>query len=657
MVILIATEDTLQLTGLASLLKQSEVHRVLTAARLEEVEQHGSAEDSLDLLLCARHFSTTDGAAVQEAMASKFPGLHTGFLNAGPDPGFLPAEGDRCFAPETPLPEIQTWVESLAGQHLTAATTSESKSPLPETLLGVTLGDYQILEKRRDLEKSQSYLARQISMHRKVVLERMKPECQHDPTAKRQFRALVRSMANVAHPSIAAVYEAQETAAGEIFYTRELVQGRSVPEMLEAGVKLSQEEALQLLRVTGEGMGFYASREITRGPLEPKHVFLGQDGMPRLANLATVSREQALDERSELAQLARALQGLCPLTAHGRETEIAVLFNRMKGRGNAPVQDWAGLVRSSKKLLQHIASLRASQPIPQSPQTALLQRTSQRALVPLLLVFLALGIVATAVALLYPGLSKSAPRKLDAMVKIPAGPSVFGVGESVALPDFWIDQYEVTISQYAEFLTTVSISEHRYDHPHQPSTKLSHEPEHWQEYYPAAMEGGTYKGHAITLNTPVLWADWWDAYAYARWRGHRLPTEQQWEKAARGVSGAPWPWGASPEPARANTGADFSATAGGGGAIDGFASWCDVDAKSQDVSEAGVCGMAGNVAEWTDTWAQHPDLPDQQSPVYRGGNFSQKNAPIPDQRWIAKTPELTQPFLGFRTVSDHPPQP
>jgi len=258
---------------------------------------------------------------------------------------------------------------------------------------------------------------------------------------------------------------------------------------------------------------------------------------------------------------------------------------------------------------------------------------------------------------LFPNFTKPIPIQADEMIKIPAGEFIFSRSTKVNLPDFWIDKYEVTIAAYAEFLAGVPKAPSKYDHPDQPRSKSSHMPINWSDYYPSAVENATYKGFPISLNTPVLWADWWDAYAYAKWRGHRLPTEQEWEKAARGTAGSLYPWSNAPNPAFANTGEDFSSTASSGGAIDGFGSWSNVDAKTEDKSIYGVCGLAGNVAEWTSTWSQHPDLPDQQSPIYRGGAFHQKDAPLADQRWTAKSPNLAQPFIGFRTVSDHPSTP
>ena len=241
------------------------------------------------------------------------------------------------------------------------------------------------------------------------------------------------------------------------------------------------------------------------------------------------------------------------------------------------------------------------------------------------------------------------------MIKVPAGEFIFRDNQKVSLPDFWIDSHEGTISRYAAFLEAEQGSG-KYNHADQPKDKQSHAPPDWAELLAAAKSGGTWKGYPVTLNTPVFNVDWWDAYAYAAWKGRRLPTEREWEKAARGTNGRPWPWGTMEDPKRANTGADYADQPGPGAApVDGFVWWCDVQAMPEDESPWQVHGMAGNVAEWTSTWAPDADNPDKQVPVFRGGDFRRNSSAAVTSTWLAKGPGYAQPFLGFRTVADSAP--
>lgn len=137
------------------------------------------------------------------------------------------------------------------------------------------------------------------------------------------------------------------------------------------------------------------------------------------------------------------------------------------------------------------------------------------------------------------------------------------VGRSAHLPAFAIDRFPVTNAQYLRFCRSTG----------QPA------PAHW---------GGNMPSAAL-LEHPVTHVSKADAEAYAAWAGKRLPTELEWEKAARGTDGRAFPWGDAFDPAacqwnRANTGH------GPGTA--------PVNAHPRGASPYGVMDMVGNVAEW-----------------------------------------------------------
>ncbi|MCC6544401.1 MAG: formylglycine-generating enzyme family protein [Nitrospirae bacterium] len=169
------------------------------------------------------------------------------------------------------------------------------------------------------------------------------------------------------------------------------------------------------------------------------------------------------------------------------------------------------------------------------------------------------------------------------MVYIPAGSFEMGSSESdgklgmaigvdelprhmVYVDDFYMDRYEVTNAQFLDFVLKVN-------DPYRPS--------HW-------VEREVFKKGED--NYPVVDVDWLDADSYCKWAGKRLPTEVEWEKAARGTDGRLWPWGNEYDTGKANT------------AESGRKWTAAVGSYPGDVSPYGVYDMAGNVREWTSEW-------------------------------------------------------
>jgi formylglycine-generating enzyme required for sulfatase activity len=138
----------------------------------------------------------------------------------------------------------------------------------------------------------------------------------------------------------------------------------------------------------------------------------------------------------------------------------------------------------------------------------------------------------------------------------------------VTLPDYYIDKFEVSNAQYRKFCDAT-----KRPYPTNP---------HWDEQY--------FNNHP---EMPVVGVNWNDAVAYARWAGKRLPTEEEWEKAASWDAGAQqkrqWPYGNSPEPGRLNLGAEHPSAVG---------------QQAGGASPYGVQDMAGSVAEWVDAFYQ-----------------------------------------------------
>ena len=164
------------------------------------------------------------------------------------------------------------------------------------------------------------------------------------------------------------------------------------------------------------------------------------------------------------------------------------------------------------------------------------------------------------------------------MIDIPAGPFTRGSDERLSdegpqhiatTAAFRIDKYEVTNLQYHAFIeATGHRSPKHFRNRRFPEDKIDH---------------------------PVTYVSWDDASAYCAWAGKRLPSDIEWEKAARGTDGREYPWGDNFELSRANMPLRWQA-------LKQFGDTTPVGAFPSGASAYGVMDMTGNVWEWTASW-------------------------------------------------------
>ena len=185
------------------------------------------------------------------------------------------------------------------------------------------------------------------------------------------------------------------------------------------------------------------------------------------------------------------------------------------------------------------------------------------------------------------------------------------------LPDYYMDKYEVTNAQYKKFAE---------------ATKHA-APEFWEE---GKMPEGK-KKH------PVVGVSWHDAEAYCKWAGKRLPTEAEWEKAARGTDGRLFPWGDKFARANANTRSG------------GKENTTPVGSYPAGASPYGCYDMAGNVLEWTASHylaypgTKHEDeFYGDERYVSRGGSWDDEDYYATCTSRTIFSPETTFEHLGFR---------
>jgi iron(II)-dependent oxidoreductase len=276
-----------------------------------------------------------------------------------------------------------------------------------------------------------------------------------------------------------------------------------------------------------------------------------------------------------------------------------------------------------------------------------------------------------------PGAAADAAR-LPAEVLIPGGPFTMGTStepwaldnerpaHDVDVPAFWIDTTPVTNAAFARFIDDGGYDDERWWTPagwrHRQEAGLS-APLFWRRDGDSGWLRRVFgRLEPIGANEPVVHVCWYEADAYARWAGRRLPTEAEWEKAARhdpatGRSRR-YPWGDDePTPERANLGQRHLRPAEAG-------------AYPEGASPAGVRQLIGDVWEWTSTWFQpYPGFrawPYREYsevffggdyPVLRGGSFGSDAAAVRGTFRNWDYPIRRQIFSGFRTARTAHPHP
>ena len=191
----------------------------------------------------------------------------------------------------------------------------------------------------------------------------------------------------------------------------------------------------------------------------------------------------------------------------------------------------------------------------------------------------------------------------------------------VTVSSFELSRDEVTVKQYAVFLQATGYSA----------------PPEWDAQSEDPLR-------------PVIYVSWQDAAAFARWAGARLPTEAEWEYAARGgVEGAKYPWGNDPASGRANCRHPFA----------GGANWSKFLSRPGmfPANEFGLNDMAGNVWEWCADWdgaypasemVNPPGSASGSKRIVRGGAWNSGDNTVRVAMRGANDPATRAPHIGFR---------
>ena len=275
------------------------------------------------------------------------------------------------------------------------------------------------------------------------------------------------------------------------------------------------------------------------------------------------------------------------------------------------------------------------------------------------------GQTVSARLVLYEGGSNINPTDGAAMVWVPGGTFTMGTEygawwdqpytQQVTLTGYWIYKYEVTVAQYRAFCTATGRA---LPHFPQPVTD-------WGDDTNYSWEGMSGWDDARLQQHPIVNVTWYDARDYAAWAGVSLPTEAQWEFAARGTDGRNYPWGGLATAGDYYHGWDQTRCANYYNSYSqGISTW-PVGSFPSGVSPYGAHDMAGNVFEWCADWRGNYSSTPVTNPtgpatgtyrVLRGGSWG--GGGVYDSRCADRVSIIPSGWdyssLGFRCVSVSP---
>lgn len=449
----------------------------------------------------------------------------------------------------------------------------------------IRLGKYILQRKLGEGNYAEVWLAQDVSLERPVALKLLKPIWMTDAEARVRFLREARVLANLHHPRIAWVWELGEEH-GRAFIAMRYVDGVSLDRLIQQKGRMEWDEALRIVAEAGEGLEFAHRKELVHRDIKPQNILVSAEEGVVLTDFGLV---RAL-EGSEAATRTHVIMGtpyyMAPEIWDGQPSGpgadqyalACVLVEMLTGRPlfEAP--------NSSAIMKKHFQPVQLPADLPAARRAALLKALSEK---PeerwsgLGEWIQALRVVSTAVQ--KPEKFAFEPR----MVRIPDGEFLMGLTKKnwierlfsdiepeqaqhkVLLTEYKIGKYPITCREYQAF-----VQDSQYRAP-------------WDWFgnqYPAGK-----------AEHPVVNVSWVDAQSYCAWlsqktgKRYRLPSEAEWEKAARGTDGRMYPWGNQVEAGRANCTSPVGTTPVG-------------QFSPQGDSPYGCVDMAGNVWEWVNDW-------------------------------------------------------
>ncbi len=494
---------------------------------------------------------------------------------------------------------------------------------------GKEVGDYLLGSLLYKGTTTSTWEATQISIQRQVLVCSLDDEFLTDEETRVKFIADVKVKACVDHPLVASILEAVNE--GDVcYFAYEKIRGQDLGELHDQGESITPLQIARILCNISSAYEHMELRNIATLNVSPHDIFVDRDFHCRMTNLAVSGHPHQSDLKKDKELLGQLLQDMIEPNEPGA-TRTSTLLGSMALLNNAQPKSWLQIHDLAGEIQRQLTKPGESGQINSS--TMRIDSTTVHYLHistlagKILTIILALLCIISLGFYLSSFKPKPKKRAVTDMVNIAAGkyPDPYGFHHKIR--GFWMDAHEVTIEEYAEFIEAVEIlpkdMQDVYQHEDQPSYKTSHRPDDWHALYTAAKEGKKWNDHQLELYHPVVGVDWWDAHAYAEWKGRSLPTYRDWYAACSSSS-------------------DPSKLQGNG--------YMAVDKAEQ--TTIGLFGMAGNVSEWMREPTLDPADPSAPPRFMVGGaSYMRPKYGARAREWVENR-GLRRPDIGFRTCNN-----
>ena len=569
------------------------------------------------------------------------------------------------------------------------------------------LGKYEILEELGKGGFGIVYKARDKNLGRLTALKILHPQLTVDNSFIDRFRNEACSLAQVNHANVVTIYEIGEEE-GRIYIAMEYLPGGSLADRFDSG-SLSLEEALQITKAVGAGLQAGHDEGLIHRDVKPDNILFNKQGEAVIADFGLAKAMEissstivssyggavgtpnyrppelwigspppspATDIYSlacvfyEMLTGIKLFDGKTPpvvMQKHFDPVNLRIIWPKSIDRQYQKIIEKALKKQSTDRyrtVNEFISALQEVKPRQES-EDAELEHFPRR------LRWVGTGILGIGF-ILAGWFAGSSSMKVQIpietrvnindcalMVYVPEGEFTMGSNKKnaderekpehiVFLDNYYIYQNEVTNAQFEKFTKSTGY-ETDAEKDGSSHVVVGNKWEKKPGVYWAAPEG---PGSDIVgrESHPVIHMSWNDAQAYCQWAGARLPTEAEWEKAARGTDGRQYPWGnASPSCDKAN----FYGCVG---------DTTPVGSHPLGASLYGAQDMAGNAFEWVFDWfsEDYYNNPLDQNPigpenghfrVYRGGSWNSTIYNLRVTNRLKAPPEITMSRYGFRCAT------